>query len=46
MSSKRSKAKILNHIFHLFTNWGGQNDIQGVSITHIASIQPLEAFLQ
>jgi len=26
---------------HIRNDWGGQNDIKGVSITLIASIQPL-----
>jgi len=39
ISSKRSKAMILNHIFHLFTVIRlARMTSKGVSITYIASI--------
>jgi len=38
ISSKRSKADFKSHFSLIYSNWGDQNDIKGVSITYIASI--------
>ena len=44
MSLKATDFK--SHFSLIHSNWGGHNDIKWVSITHIASLQPLKAFLQ